>query len=98
MNKKQISQLILGAAVAGLVTGAQVSSSQAASADQVQNAPDKDKHACEGKDGCGGKEKDSCKGKDKNSCKGKDKNSCKGKDKNSCKGKDDKNSCKSEGK
>lgn len=87
--------MIIAAAIAGLVSGTAVS--QVAHAEGGE-APKAEKNSCKAKHSCSGKtdDKNSCSGKtDKNSCSGKDKNSCSGK--NSCKGKaakkKDKNAC-----
>jgi hypothetical protein len=80
---KSMKSLMMGAALAGLMTGttamAQSPSSQSLSSNSNNighNATsfDKDKHACKGQNSCKGK--GGCKSSD-NGCKGK--NSCKGK-------------------
>ncbi len=79
---KSMKSLMMGAALAGFMTGdslvAQTNSSSSAvsSADNGSYATDfsKDKHACKGQNSCKGK--GGCKSSD-NGCKGK--NSCKGK-------------------
>ena len=90
-HKNKLSTLLLGAAVAGLVSGAAVSQSFAHGAERGRQMGEQkkdeakkkkkgdDKESCSGKNGCSGK--DGCSGKEK----GHDKESCSGK--NGCSGK-----------
>jgi hypothetical protein len=86
MKSTTLSDLLLSAAVAGLLVGSSATAQQKQSAKKVpaKSATEmkKDKDSCKGKDGCNGKadssKVDSSKSKSKDSCKGKD--GCKGKD------------------
>ncbi len=92
-----LAKLMLGAAIAGLVSGTTLQQANA-NTDKAKEAKTSTtkakKDSCKGHDGCKSKDaakaKDSCKSKD--SCKGKDttkaKNAKDSKAKHSCKGKD----------
>lgn len=106
MKKNRPSAAYLSAVVAGLIAGSSLVAGAANASPSAQDpaktptANQKDKNACSGPNGCGGKKTDkkaAATDTDKHSCKGQ--NSCKGKggcktDKNACKGH---NACKGQG-
>ena len=94
MKSSTLSNLLMSAAVAGLIVGSTATAQQKQAAKKSPAKPAteqrKEKNSCRGKDGCKGK--DGCNGKADSSKamsnKAKSKDSCKGKD--GCKGKDEK--------